>query len=351
MRASYLTAGVIVLVMALALWRAAPFTPPPRGEAQGEVVVVPQRDQPRPKLRSGNEGERIVESLRAVPRASSVPAPLPVALRDTDNDGALPVDGDGRLIVTRDLRRFFDYFLISGDESPDVVRTRIVGAITARLSPPADAETISLLDRYLAYRNRVRELASTGEIPDGLGDRFERLRAIRREVLGEQDAEALFGAEEADLFVALAQHDVTRDPAMSADERERAADALEAQLPEEARVAREEATAPLRLAREEQALRDAGGDAADVRALRERYFGADAADRLEALDHQRAEWQSRIDSYRAARAAVEADSSLSTEERIQAIDALLAERFTVNEQLRVRALDQLSGVPLSAMRR
>ena len=88
-------------------------------------------------------------------------------------------------------------------------------------------------------------------------------------------------------------------------------------------------------------LRASGAPAAEIRALRERSFGADAADRLEQLDRQRAVWQQRLDDYREARDATERNASLDAGARDRAIETLRAERFTPEERLRVVALDRI----------
>ncbi|TMB05947.1 MAG: hypothetical protein E6J70_01195 [Deltaproteobacteria bacterium] len=88
-------------------------------------------------------------------------------------------------------------------------------------------------------------------------------------------------------------------------------------------------------------LRASGAPAAEIRALRERSFGADAADRLEQLDRQRAVWQQRLDDYREARDATERNASLDAGARDRAIETLRAERITPEERLRVVALDRI----------
>ena len=109
------------------------------------------------------------------------------------------------------------------------------------------------------------------------------------------------------------------------------------------REARAQALAPLNLVEEESALRAAGASPDEIRALRERMAGADAADRLEALDRARADWDARVASYREARAVIEADSSLPAAARAQAIDDLIAARFTGPERMRVAALDRIAA--------
>jgi lipase chaperone LimK len=275
------------------------------------------------------------------PQTQVAPAP---SLRGTEVDGALVAGDDGALVVGPDLRRFFDYFLsASGEEEPGVLAQRLRDEVDARLPADAAARARELLERYLTYRERARRLAESEAHPASLSDRWDAVRALRREVFGEKDAEALFGDEEAEVFVALAERGIGRDPALSAAEREEQRTALEAQLPEEARRAREEATSVLRLRREEASLRAAGAGVEEVRALREQQFGAAAADRLADLDRRRADWQRRVDDYRRARAAIDADVTLSPAERSRALADLLEESFSATERLRVEALDRIAS--------
>jgi lipase chaperone LimK len=134
---------------------------------------------------------------------------------------------------------------------------------------------------------------------------------------------------------------VLRDETLSAEERQRRLDDLDQRLPESARQARGEALAALRLTEDEEQLRAAGGSPDDVRALREQRFGPQAAERLAALDEERAAWQQRVDDYRRARRAIAGDVSLGDAERARALGALLEERFSPQERLRVEALDQI----------
>ena len=127
----------------------------------------------------------------------------------------------------------------------------------------------------------------------------------------------------------------------SPDERQRKLDELEQQLPASEREARADALGPVRLMHDEQQLQEAGASPEEIRTLREQQFGAEAADRLEALDRERAEWQQRLDDYRRARRAIEDDGSLSAAARAHAVDTLMDERFTPQERLRVEALDTI----------
>lgn len=263
--------------------------------------------------------------------------PLPASLHDTDVDGDLVVDADGRFVVTVETRRLFDYFLsATGEESDDVIVERIRAVIDDRLPPAAAVQAKQLLDRYMDYRARARVLFESGDDTDDLDHRLELVRDLRRRVFGDEDARALFhDDEERAQFAAEARRRLA-DPNLTGDQRRTALEDLEAQMPEGLRADRDAALGPARLAQDESALRQAGGSPEEIRALRESRFGKEAADRLEDLDRRRAEWQQRLAAYQSERDAIEADTSLSPEERRQRVDALRLSRFDEREAMRVQ---------------
>jgi lipase chaperone LimK len=266
--------------------------------------------------------------------------PLPSSLRDTEVDGWIGADDSGHLVVTPGARWFFDYFLsATGEESTDEIRARIGAEIEKRLPVEAAREASDLLDRYLAYRERVRALDDAGPTGD-LAERLRDLHRIRVETFGDADAGAIFGEEEQVQALDIERRAVLSDETLTPEERERRLDEIEAKLPESVRQSRSEATAALRLTRDEQMLRDAGGSPEDVRALREQRFGSQAADRLAALDAERADWQARLEDYRRARQRIANDSSLGDDARSRAVESLIAERFGSAERARVKALDE-----------
>jgi lipase chaperone LimK len=326
--ARLLVGGAAALAGAAALWLAlgAPGGPgarPARDEAPARAAVP---------SRAG------VEAAGAL----GAPAPLPGSLEGTEPDGGLARDADGRFVPTRDALDLFDYYLAASGEEPDgAIRARIEAAIAARLADPAPA--LALLDRYLAYREAARALffdENAAELP--LERRLQRIRELRREHFGAELAEALFGEEEARWRVDVERLRVSRDPALGEEERAARLAALEAELPEAVREARDAATAAIALRRDEARLRAAGGSDAEVRALREARFGPEAAERLAALDRTRAEWDARVAEYRAERDRVAARES-DPAARAAALAALRDARFEGPERLRVEALERMEA--------
>ena len=279
------------------------------------------------------------ESVPAPVDGAPLP-PLPASLRDTGVDGALPVDAQGRFVPGPEALALFDYFLSATGEEPDaVIRARIVAHARGALPPEAAREAEALLDTYLRYREHMRALTARGEPPEDLERRFQWIREERRRIFGAGLAAALFAEEEQVVTLDLERRRVAQDGSLSAAEKARRLDALEARLPERVREARREASAPARVAREVDALREAGAGDAEVFAVRQRAFGAEAAERLATLDREQAAFQAKLAAHAADRERLLADPALSAGEREARLEALRAARFTESERIRVRALD------------
>jgi lipase chaperone LimK len=338
----YLPYVLVLVVILLVLFAIASRNRP---VAEPTDVAQPGRSRHRIEGEQPDSQRRdLVDALRVEPESAIEMArkPLPRSLEGTEVDGGLAADADGHLIVGRGVRDLFDYFLsATGEEPLSVIRARIVAEIEKRLPPTAAREAIDLLDRYLDYRERARELYAEDGFSGDLSTRLEQIRTLRREVFGEEEAEALFGEEEVEDYVAVAQREVLRDQSLSEEERRRRLEELEQQLPEPVRKGHEETMKPMRFFREQEELRAASASNEEIRALRESYWGPEAADRLDALDREQAAWQKRVDDYRTARAAIENDPSLSPEKKVRDINELIVARFAETERIRVEALDRI----------
>lgn len=321
--------GVAAALLVLSIRLATREQSSPRADVPTREKTLPRADVQR--------GRHLESEARNLPGERHDPS-LPPSLRETEIDGWLGVDDDGHLVVTPGARWFFDYFLsATGEESADDLRARIVSEIERRLPATGAQEAIALLDRYLSYRERVRAAQASGPVDD-LRQRLAELHQIRVDTFGASDAAILFGEEEQVQSADLQRRTVMSDTTLDPDERERQLAAIELQLPAEIRAARAETFAPLHLMQDEQALLDAGGSPEDIQALRTQRFGVEAAERLAVLDREQAQWRQRLADYQRARSGIEADASLNESARAQALDALIAERFTEPERLRAEAL-------------
>jgi lipase chaperone LimK len=213
---------------------------------------------------------------------------------------------------------------------------------------PADAarEATALFERYLAYRERVRALA-TADLPDAddLETRLATLVALRREVLGPRTADAFFAEEEADARRMLDARRIADDTTLSIEERAARVEAIfaaaEGNLPPAVREARAAARLVTTVRDAEAEIRAGGGGDADIAAMRERLAGSEAAARLAELDRQRSAWRDRVERFRGAREHIRGDARLTPDAQAATIARLLEESFTPAERRRVEALDRI----------
>jgi lipase chaperone LimK len=279
-------------------------------------------------------------ATEASPPRPALPPP-PASLAGTEIDGALAVDARGALVVSVDVRRFFDYFLAATGEEPEaIIRARIEAEIDARLPSGAAREAKELLGRYLAYRAAARELAAGTDLEDRLAE----IRALRRRILGAAAAERMFGAEEAADEIALLRRRALAETATgSAAQAERLA-AIEVAMPAANRAAEAEVARPLATLRREDELHAAGAGAEEIQALRTASFGADAAERLAAMDRARDSWRARLDAFRAQRAVVE--QTAGDAETMRREIGRLLDGFSPGERVRILALERIAGRPV-----
>lgn len=261
----------------------------------------------------------------------------PRSLRGTDVDGALRVGPDGSLVIGPEILRLFDHFFTTlGEESEEKIRERILAAIRERVSGPAALQASALLDQYLRYRKDAKDLRLSRDDEADPEKRLEAIKKLRRKTFGEEVGEKLFGDEEREGETAIAESKVRQDNTLSDEQKAEKLAALEEKLPESARAARDQSTLPLRAQAEVEAMRAEGATAEDVHAYRTETFGAEAADRMAALDEARAAWKARIEAFEKERAKL--DASIDDDEAFRAAEqALLDKSFTPLEQRRVRA--------------
>ncbi len=273
---------------------------------------------------------------RSLPVASS--GPRPRSLRGSDIDGELRVDADGHFVPDPRALALMDYFFAaSGEEPLDVIRGRIVREILARLEFPAAQEAIHVLDRYIAYRQAARDLLSGEAAPHDLERRLQWMRELRREVLGPELSTAFYGEQERVAQLDVERHALAQDSSLSKSERAARLADNEEQLPEHIREARRRVAGPTRLHQRVEVLRDEGATREEIFELRAEQFGQDAAERLAALDAQRADWKRRLSAYGAERERL--GGSLGSEERNERLAALRSSYFDESELARVMALE------------
>lgn len=232
---------------------------------------------------SGGETTRAREEA-PLERTPSAEPTQGLASLGSEPDGEVSEVSPGVLRIDRALRARFDYHLSDASErdwANGLVETRVRLLAGANMSGETQQRLAATFDAYVRYLEAGQnEPALEGAAPSA---RLARVMDLRRELLGDEIADAFFADEERIDAVFARRAEAPASARQSPDEQERE---MEATLPDDAQRARQDASLFARAFAEEQALRQAGR-AGEIPALRERLLGAAAAERLAALDRAR----------------------------------------------------------------
>lgn len=318
------------------------------------VLYLSPRDIPVPPLAgtAAQPGAATPQTWRTPPAPlpqatpSEAVKPLPASFSGTQVDGVFRVDASGQLIVSEDIRRIFDYFLAAVGEEP--LRTsieRLQAYIARQLQAPAREQALTLLTQYLDYKREVRlverDLPQLADL-DALRQREAAVQALRARIFASEVHQAFFAREEAYNDFTLQRLAIQQDSRLDSAGKAAAVDRLRENLPQELQAS---VLPQLQNQLREQTtkLQAEGASPAQVRQLRQQLVGAAATERLEALDRKRQAWRQRLERYRAAKAAIDANPGLSASDRAAAAAQLAEEHFDQRERLRLDAAEQLAA--------
>lgn len=273
---------------------------------------------------------------------------LPASLEGTSVPPELLEDGNGNLVPTPGLRDIFDYFLsVQGEEPLEVVVARINAYLAANLSAPAAAQARAVLGNYLDYRESLADVEQVGGVNANELDLLavqtqqDEVRALRQRYFDAGVNEAFFARDDALDRFALARLKVLQDDTLSAEQQATQLNALRHQLPADMQQELDDVSRYQDLRTLTQSWQDQGGNDAELRQIREQTVGAAAADRLEALEQERAAFDQRMQRWLGERQAILSNSALSEADRERQIETLRAGQFSDSELVRVRTLERI----------
>lgn len=213
LRDGLIGAGLLaVSVAAFVLWVSAPEGLPSDDQASAMPAPIAQL----PSTASGNALAERQSALPEVPGTETLAAyqtpkrwaekPFAHSLRDTEIDGALSADANGKLRLNLGVRDFFDYFLATvGEVSPEEAVAQIEAMANAHLPRSAAIEAMTLLGQYLSFKEAALALSAQpiDAVADGayqidrLAYGMDELKRLRREYMDGTAVDAFFADEEA----------------------------------------------------------------------------------------------------------------------------------------------------------
>lgn len=265
------------------------------------------------------------------------------SLRGTVADGNVNAGFGGHLAPDLSLRRLFDYYLALNGETdfPGIRGLLQRDLVHRRLAAPVAHEVMQTFDNYVRYQQAAANLANRPGV--SLEAQLTELQTLQQQILGENVAQAFYGAERAQQVLLLQRLAVRSNHEMSPMEKSRRLQALDAAVPAPEREARAQASVGHLVQQQTALLDEAQADPATRHAERAEVWGDSVADRLAQLDQQRAQWQARLDVYSTQREGILKNDELDTNARQTALQNLLQTSFHGTEQLQVRAMAS-SGV-------
>ncbi|ARU58439.1 lipase [Oleiphilus messinensis] len=299
-----------------------------------------------PAPRPGHAGlPRANQQHRESETVQQLPA-LPKSLQGTSVPDGLAVDRNGQLILNRGLRDVFDYYLSTlGEENPELIQRRILAMLNQALPEPALSQSIAALDRYISYLKSLETLQQYGGVtpdqidPERLQEQQQELKALREQYLGDTLAQAFFQDDESWADYTIARIRILQNTTLNQIDKARELDVLRTGQPEFVQSQLNAVSVYQDLKQLTSELEEQGANQAEVRLLREQMVGVEAADRLEALDQKRAQFQQRINNWLTQRESLLNQSQLDHDARQRAVKEARASQFEAQEMNRVIAFE------------
>ncbi len=311
---------------------------------QPEPGQAPQRSQAEQSTMPAAHTSRT--AIQHESRSAATLKSLPASFAGTEVDGVFRLDAQGNLLISEDIRRIFDYFLAAVGEEPLAASIeRLQGYIAKQLAEPARQQALTLLEQYLQYKRELvmleRDLPQMANLA-ALRQRELAVQALRARLFDSDVHQAFFAREEAYNQFSLQRLAIVHDPRLDDAAKAAAVEQLRNSLPAEM----QDAVLPQlqnELRNQTAQLKATGASPTQIRQLRQQLVGTEATQRLEALDQQRQHWARRIAQYQAEKAAIEANTGLSQQEKNSAIEGLIEANFDERERLRLEAAAQLAA--------
>jgi lipase chaperone LimK len=163
---------------------------------------------------------------------------------------------------------------------------------------------------------------------------------LRSQHLDPEVYEAFYASEEAYDNYSLSRLLIESDESLNTEEKMSRLAQLDAQAPSDIVASRREASITDDLKARVEHIKENGGGREEVRAVRVEMFGEEAAERFDALDEERAQWQARLDNYLKQRGEILSLEGLTIEERQAQVDSLRESQFDSREQIRVKVYER-----------
>jgi len=272
--------------------------------------------------------------------------PIADSLEGVDLDGEISFDEQGNLRQNFSLRLLYDQLLsVRGEWTESQIIDWLAEyslALSADGKIPDDG-VAAILDSFQAYSDYLKAAAETlpafsfGNKEDiaSIETYTQELSALRQELLGDDTAKNFFSSEERYDQAQLARVKIQLNEELSESEKEAEIERWNEEQSTVAHEHRVNVQLHEQYRQEVQQLAEQDSTASDIDAMRQQYFGDEAANRLAELDVQRAQWSQKKQDYQAAMEALAKNFPDNSDDYIAAQKDYVLERFNEAEQRRL----------------
>jgi|GEM_PF-1303058 len=269
--------------------------------------------------------------------AERTPLPMHRSLIGTKVTGDIKVDSDGKLLLHRDIRRVFDYYLsLRGRLSDHEIRQLLVDYLHQSKADSVSDEVLALFDKYVELLKAEVPLldqvaAEEKDSVTTISHMLDERQRLRREYLGDATAESFFADQENYEKFQLDRMRIGLNKTMNETEKAAALADAELILTAEQREQRTKTFSYLDVKKAPDS-----GRAEEI--IREK-FGEEALDRLAKVEEEKQDWQRKRLEYLETKAHLQKRTELSDAERTAEWDQYLKETLSPSEIRRMEALD------------
>ncbi len=257
-------------------------------------------------------------------------------------DGSIKVDSHDALVIDRDLRHWFDFYLSAiGELNLEQIIVMMQQEIN-QLPSPGREQAHELLSQYLSYKQELSEYDNRESLAvdqhsniEQLTQRLDWQMRLRRRYLSPNVVESFWQHDEVIDLYALDKLMIKNSDLSLADKQLQLL-ALEQSLPDSLQTFKQDLYIAKNLLEKENALSQTE-DSSALRQLRIQEVGVEATDRLEVIDKTHANWQARVFAYRQEMLTLSEAKGMSTIDREGQISEYRQQNFSDKEQLRLKA--------------
>jgi len=294
---------------------------------------------------------------------TEVPLLLPSSLLGSVLPLTLDVNEFGELVINKKIQHLFDFYLSAmGEESLDIIVTRIKHSLISQLTDPALTQGMDIFSGYLQYLNEVSAIKQQFEqnvdpensaeyALDNVIQVREMVVDARTTYLDDDVITAFFGkADEYEAYM-LKLAAINQSKVLSDAEKKTAQAELDITAPEWLLTQQHNANQLNEYREQYQDLQAQGASQSELQDFTQHSFSPEVADRLVALEIKREQWQSKLAEYREELAVITHnanDGSGDGEQQQLEIMQLREAYFTPQEIKRVSALDNIASARRSS---